>query len=81
MTFQPAMDITQMSNAGTAVDNALRGLIQQKIYTAVQTGARTTGTITWTTVTEGNLLNILKDLNAAGYSITLASTTITVTWP
>ncbi len=81
MLFPQSMDMTQMSNAGTAVDNALRGLICQAIYTAVQTGAHTTSAVTWTTVTEGNLLNILKDLMNQGYSVTLASTTITVVWP
>lgn len=80
MLFPPSNDITQMSNAGTAVDNALRGLICQNIYTAVQTGAKTTSATTWTTVTEGNLLNIIKDLLSQGYGVTLASTTITVTW-
>jgi hypothetical protein len=80
MLFPQSMDMTQMSNAGTQADNALRGLICQKIYTAVQTGARTTGTVTWTTVTEQNLLTILKELGEQGYSVVLASSTITVNW-
>lgn len=80
MTFPPIMDISQMSASGTQADNALRGLIAQKIYTAVQSGAYTTGTITWTSVSEEDLLKILRELTAAGYNVTLGSTTITVTW-
>ena len=80
MKFPDSMEMTQMSNAGTAVDNALRGLICQAIYTAVQTGAHTTSAVTWTTVTEGDLLNIIRELHERGYSVTLASTTITVVW-
>lgn len=81
MTFPPAMEMTQMSNAGTAVDNALRGAIAQAIYTAVKTGLRTTSAVTWTTVGETALLIILKELNQLGYTVTLASTTVTVVWP
>lgn len=80
MTFPPAFEMTQMSNAGTQADNALRGLIAQSIYTAVKTGARTSGAVTWTTVSETQLLILLKELNGLGYSVTLAASTITVLW-
>lgn len=80
MLFPQSMDITQMSNAGTQADNALRGAICQAIYTAVKTGARTSGAVTWTAVTEQNLLTILKELGQQGFAVTLAASTVTVTW-
>jgi hypothetical protein len=81
MTFPPAFEITQMSNAGTQADNALRGTIAAAIYTATETGARTTGNITWTTVTEDSLLIIEKELEGLGYTVVSNTTsTIAVSW-
>lgn len=81
MTFPQAIEVTQMSNAGTNADNVLRADIVEAIYTATETGARTSGAITWTTVSEQSMLIIAKELRGQGFTITFGSGTLTATWP
>jgi hypothetical protein len=81
MTFQPSMDLTQMSNAATQVDNVFRAQIEVAIYTAVQTGARITSSISTVGETEDDLLIVIKELQGLGYTIGYPdSTHITVAW-
>lgn len=80
MTFMPSMDATQMSNASTQVDNVLRGQIGSAIYVATESGARTTSALTWTAATEGDMINIVRELVGLGYTVTLGTSTLTISW-
>lgn len=80
MLFPQSMDMTQMSNASTAADNVFRAAICVAIYTAVQTGARTTTAVAYSPEVEDSLLIVLRELTAQGYAVTLAATTVTVVW-
>lgn len=80
MTFQPASDAHEGSKAYPNVDAVLRCTILEDIWTAAAGGTYTTSAITWTTVSEGQMLSIVGDLRRQGYGVTLGSGTLTVTW-
>lgn len=80
MTFPQSMDITQMSKNYAGLDTALRTTIMQEIYEGVEDGDYTTAAITWTAVSEGDMLTIVKELQQQGFGITYGSGTITITW-
>jgi hypothetical protein len=81
MTFQPAFEMTQMSNAGAQADNVFRAEIEVAIYTAVQTGARITSSISTSGEAEDSLLIVIKELEGLGYTVAYPdSTHITVAW-
>lgn len=80
MTFPPMQDLSNMSKAGTQADNVLRADILEAMLTATETGTYTSGAITWTTVSEQDILVIIKELRGQGYNVAEGSSTITVTW-
>ncbi len=80
MTFPQSMDITQMSNNFSNADIALRSTIVQAIYEGVDDGDKTTDAITWTSVSEADMLTIVKELLQQGFGVTLGSGTLAITW-
>jgi hypothetical protein len=80
MQFPQSIDITQLTNSHTAVDSALRLTIAQALYEGAEDGDRTTDAITWTAATEGDMINIVRELRGLGYGVTEGSSTITITW-
>lgn len=80
MRFPQSTDVTQLSNNYSQADQALRTDIMREIYEGVAAGDRTTDSITWTSVSEGDILTIIGELRQAGYGVTEGSGAITITW-
>lgn len=81
MRFPQAMDITQMSTNGTAADNVLRAAICVAIYTAVQSNAKITSSISTASASVQGLMEIVAELQQQGYTVAYPdSTHITVAW-
>lgn len=81
MRFPQAMDMTQSSTSGSAADNVLRCALAASMYTAVQSGARITSSISTASATVGGFLEIVAELQAQGYTVAYPdSTHITAAW-
>jgi hypothetical protein len=73
------MDISQESK-DTSADSHLRALICVDIYTAVESNLYTTSAITWTSVSEEDMLKIVKELLQQGFNVALGTGTLTISW-
>lgn len=80
MTFPQASDVQQGTQAYPNVDAVLRMTLIADIWTAAFAGTRTTSAVTWTAVSEAQILSIIGDLQRQGFGVTLGSGTITITW-
>jgi hypothetical protein len=81
MRFPQAMDITQMSTNGTTSDNVFRAAILVAIYTAVQTNAKITSSVSTSGVDEDAILQVIAELQQQGFTVGYPdSTHITVSW-
>jgi hypothetical protein len=80
MQFRQAREQSEMSKAGTNVDNVFRCVVERAIDLGSSTGAYTTATISKTGPTAQDLEGVIKELQSQGYTVTDASTTITVSW-
>lgn len=80
MQFAQAMDVHQAAQAGSNVEVSFRCSTMASIWTAADTGAFTTSALTWTSISEAEILKIIAELRQQGYGVTLGTGTITVTW-
>lgn len=80
MNFPTMQDLQQLQRAPIDADSTLRGVILKAIYTAIVVPATTTAAISGTGPTAAEKMEIFKDLQQAGLTVTNSGSTFTVGW-